>query len=551
MSVENKEKYVIRDDQMDVVKESIIKQKVGIALNPGAGKTIIALTIMNQLGGTHLFVVSKSLVGNVVCEINKFFGKDFKYEILHSEFIKKIKEWTPNKDTRVVITTPEVITKSYTEQEISELFIETIRDEEAFGPAIKYYNNPAVYGKIKIGYNLIHSMKWSGLFIDEIQNHNNITTNKCLGISSICAPYRFGLSGTTFTEPKPERLLGWMLMLDISDKCLLSRSLPGIKTMLKNEKFRGFNTHTINKEIKGFVLPQYHEIIVAHALNNDEEKIYVMMKKILLDLQAKVNELKTIGYVSKTRKFSAYILAMITFLRQSLICPLIPIASVSVDITDFDNKSELTQILIKNIKESDLFEYMNNENNIYSSRIKKIIELLQTESNRRVIIFATFKSCLNIIEHCVKETYPKRKVLRMSATMSSTDREKLITNFGLETNDTSVLLATFDLMAEGVNAQVCDTMIIVDHWWNASKTSQAIKRIYRQGQKSDRVKVYMLTSNTGIEKSIFEKQSMKMEIINEYKNGPSGKKVKALKMDDILSIIESTENETLLSQIKY
>ena len=110
-----------------------------------------------------------------------------------------------------------------------------------------------------------------------------------------------------------------------------------------------------------------------------------------------------------------------------------------------------------------------------------------------------------------------------------------------KSNDT-VLFLSYDLGAEGLNLQCSHTVLIVDFWWNTSKTKQAIARVLRFGQQSKVVNIYFFTSNTGIEKALFEKQIDKEIITKELETGPIQSSVRKLKIDDLLKIIDKHEN---------
>ena len=128
-------------------------------------------------------------------------------------------------------------------------------------------------------------------------------------------------------------------------------------------------------------------------------------------------------------------------------------------------------------------------------------------------------------------------------------RQKLLKDF--ENSNNGILLVTYQLGAEGLNLQFASTVLLVDFWWNAAKTQQAIGRIFRFGQISKEINIYFFTSNTGIEKILFNKQKAKLNILNELKTGSIKTKIPTVKMDDIIRLIELEDNKKLLKDIKY
>ena len=61
--------------------------------------------------------------------------------------------------------------------------------------------------------------------------------------------------------------------------------------------------------------------------------------------------------------------------------------------------------------------------------------------------------------------------------MSSKERTKLIKNF--ENSKNGIFFLTYQLGAEGLNLQFASTVLLVNYWWNSSKTSQANGRNYQ------------------------------------------------------------------------
>jgi SNF2 family DNA or RNA helicase len=133
--------------------------------------------------------------------------------------------------------------------------------------------------------------------------------------------------------------------------------------------------------------------------------------------------------------------------------------------------------------------------------------------------------------------------------MTSERRGNLIQEFSRSSN--GLLLMTYDLGSTGLNLQFATTVFLTDFWWNASKTQQAIGRIFRYGQLADQVNVVFFSSNTAIEKIIFEKQNAKIHIINELMTGKQKTKVPIIKMDQIIRMIELEDNKKLLQNINY
>ena len=205
-----------------------------------------------------LVIVSKTLLSNWVGEIKKFFSEfsELRYEILHQEY-NHLEHLPFSEKVQFYITTPDVCSKYYTVNHIDEKFKYYIEEMVGNLPVQKlHYHRPTTpFYETKRGANMIFSLRWSALFIDEIHQYTNILSNRCQAFASICSPHRWGLSGysrhffsrhsliltffyrTFFDEPKAEKILGFYMIVDKSN---YPRSLPASILHLASSAFQGY-----------------------------------------------------------------------------------------------------------------------------------------------------------------------------------------------------------------------------------------------------------------------------------------------------------------------
>ena len=74
--------------QQEILQECLQKQSGGLSLPMGSGKTLIALTLSQQLSphAPIVVVASKTLLSSWEKEIKKFFADTLSYEILHKDY---------------------------------------------------------------------------------------------------------------------------------------------------------------------------------------------------------------------------------------------------------------------------------------------------------------------------------------------------------------------------------------------------------------------------------------------------------------------------------
>lgn len=600
--------------QKQIVEDCLKKGSGGLALTMGTGKTIISiiLALKQRVEGRILVVMSKSLIMSWEAEIYKFFKDDLPFETIHRDKVKNIEKWTPKKETLIVLATPQLLGSSYSDNESIGIEFEYMVYPKGFGEGggVKHYRDPIKpflrsreenkdekkEEKFK-GASYMHSVKWDVLIVDEAQMYTKIDTYNCLSIACLCAEYRWMLSGTLFEEPTPERLFGYYLMLN--DKSV-PRDLKTFKLLISNPEygFKGLQESLIErKNNDDFVPPPLNKIEISHALSEEECNLYLSMKGTLNILREKVKKYKADGNHERVKRFSSYILAMITYLREGLICPVLPMASVAIDMADFKYRSELSEIWTNQMRSLRLDKWLDKEESVKSSRIKIVLQNLETHKDERVIVFSCFRNALNILKYFIEKEEkesprgksPKKEkeeesenekdskleegavidltgdqpikkrrmtekkkekregIFTIDGQMSVPMREKELENFKNSKN--GILLLTYDVGANGLNLQCCSTILLLDFWWNAGKTKQAIARVLRPGQTGKVVNVYYYTSNTGVEKILFQKQNIKMMKSEELMTGASNVGIEKLKMEEALKLISVDENVDLMRRV--
>lgn len=541
----------LNDFQKNIFYECIDKKSAGLSLPLGSGKTLISLVLGLYYTITNinpiLIVASKSLITNWEFEIKKFFSTSLPYEIVHNSMSKSdIRLWKIKPETKLVLTTIDTLANFYTNHNVDKKFIykQYIKNGNVY---INEYIEPKTpFLNHILGGGYFYSIKWGCFIIDEVQKYTNIETLWCQSLGSICADYRWLLSGTIFDEPTINRILGYHIILNAEGK---PRDLPKTQKLVQDKhKFKGLGETLISRDKNdAFIPPKVNEFVITHKLSKEEEQMYKTMKKILVEIKCKAEQAKLYDNIEDLKKFNSYKLVMIMYLRQTLICPLIPITSISLNSCDMKHKSELSLIIMNELKKNGIDNWLDNMDSAKSSRIIETTKCINKHSNDKVIVFGCFKTYLDILQHYLLEL--KRPIFVMTSVMSIKKRQQLLKNF--ETSKNGILLITYQLGAEGLNLQFASTILLTDFWWNASKTQQAIGRIFRYGQIADEINVYFFTSNTGIEKILFQKQKAKLSVLSELKVGIIKTKIPKIKMDDIITIIELADNTKLLKNIKY
>uniref|UniRef100_A0A8H8CS39 Helicase C-terminal domain-containing protein n=1 Tax=Psilocybe cubensis TaxID=181762 RepID=A0A8H8CS39_PSICU len=76
----------------------------------------------------------------------------------------------------------------------------------------------------------------------------------------------------------------------------------------------------------------------------------------------------------------------------------------------------------------------------------------------------------------------------------------------------TVIIISIKAGGVGLNILACNSVILMDPWWNPYFEEQAIARVHRIGQKKD-VEIYHLIVKNSLEEHIMETQKKKRQMI--------------------------------------
>ncbi len=536
--------------QLDILSECVEKKSGGLSIPMGSGKTIISLILSLELCKEEdkiLIIASKTLIESWIYEIKKFFGNNLNYIVLHQNYIKNIENYILQDETKIILTTPEVISKYYIAGGIQNFLYDRQIVDTGFGNFEKlYYREPmrAFLGNpiIKTSPSFIlYGLNYGCIIMDEIQNYTNINSNKCKGLISISSKFRWGLSGTMFAEPTTNRLIGYNLLINNKK---FPRCMYDAETFIRT-KYKGYNeTLIIRTNNPMFIEPKINKFLIEHSLTQEEEKFYTILKSILNKLTAEIKKQELEKNNIRASKFRSYLLVMITYMRQCLVSPLSVIASIYLDICDYNGASELSQIIKDELYQNNLTEWLDDINSTISSRIKKTLEIIDKHKKENIIIFNSSRSNLDFFRTCIKSN---RNIYVLESSMTFKQRDEELTKF--KSDNGNILLLTYKIGCEGLNLQESNTMILMDLEWNDGITNQAFARILRYGQTAKCVNLYILTSNTSMENMILRKHIEKNKISKELSTGNIISSIKKISTNAIVNLINRDLNTNELKKL--
>lgn len=260
---------------------------------------------------------------------------------------------------------------------------------------------------------------------------------------------------------------------------------------MKSEELNQFTKNFIirrTQEINKEYLPKKHEFVVfveASGLQQIILKATVdLWAKYKDDLLRDITPLQVIGILSKICN------------HPSLI-------------TKTTKENILTRNLAKNLPKWDEMGPFD------SGKLEFVHHFLDSlkSSNQKVVLVSNYTKTLDMLQGLCEHL--GITTLRLDGTVPSGDRNSIVKKFS--SKEFPVFLLSSKAGGVGLNLSAASNLILFDSDWNPAVDSQAMSRIWRDGQKED-VKLYRLITCGTIEEKIFQRQLKKLSfgtVINE------------------------------------
>jgi SNF2 family DNA or RNA helicase len=286
-----------------------------------------------------------------------------------------------------------------------------------------------------------------------------------------------------------------------------NNGLNDIKSLMK---FIGYNGD-ITDFVKDFVIQKTKKDIiepinVETILIKRPEKGLENYNKLLKNYMTILSKLKTKNNIIELRELHKK--AMMLMMKLRLYC-------------DIMQMNKMKEIVVKETETEEIYkeeEFTEDEKcDFYNTSIKiktvydKIEELLPIVPYKRIIVFSSFVTTINLLKTIIKNKMDDTIVLEYIGKKNSDERTKIVNTF-TDINQTKqmVLLATIGAGSCGLNLTPCNTVILVDISINPFDQLQAINRVHRITQKN-KVNVYKLCMKDMIEEKILKSHDKKID----------------------------------------
>ncbi|XP_053981198.1 DNA repair and recombination protein RAD54B-like [Hylaeus volcanicus] len=181
-------------------------------------------------------------------------------------------------------------------------------------------------------------------------------------------------------------------------------------------------------------------------------------------------------------------------------------------------------------------------NKAYCGKISVIQTLMRNlkETDEKLVLVSYYTQTLDLLETvCNTESV---QFLRLDGSTPNSSRSKIIGQFNSKSDCSKVFLLSAKAGGVGLNLPGASRLVLFDSDWNPASDSQAMARIWRDGQKRDVYILRLLTTGT-IEEKIFQRQVSKAglsETVVDQKNFAS-LKLSMSELKDLFTLTRDTD----------
>ena len=366
----------------------------------------------------------------------------------------------------------------------------------------------STYALVTRDLDLIKSVPWHGIALDESQAIKNSSSQISQIVGSIPANHRFCMTGTPIENHLGELWSQYRFLLPglLGDQASFQRSFRrpieqladvATKTLLAR-RIRPFMMRRTKNEVAA-ELPDKTTIVQSIELEGAQRDLYETVR--LASTKAVREQIQKNGF----KQSQIMILDALLKLRQVCCDPRLVKLSAAKEVTT----STKLEILIE-----------------------KLLEL--ADEGRRVLVFSQFTSMLDLIARELEENSLQFVELRGD----TTDRATPVKRF--QNGEVPVFLISLKAGGTGLNLTAADTVIHYDPWWNPAVEEQATDRAHRIGQTKN-VFVYKLIAQGTIEQRMLELQDRKRDLASSVLDETGSQKLNFSEqdLDYLLAPIES------------
>jgi len=334
------------------------------------------------------------------------------------------------------------------------------------------------YEQVLRDIRLIEQVRWDLIIIDEGQRIKNWEAKTTQTIKFLRSRFALALSGT----PLENRLDDLFSVVEFIDDRRLGPSFRFFNThriVDERGKLLGYkNLDKLREKLKPVLLRRTRSEVIRQLPQRTDNIIRIPPS----DEQFEINRTQKMIIQSIVNKPYFTEMDLLRLQKALLICRM---SADSTFLVDKQPPGYSTKI----------------------ERLKELLEDLNAEEGRKIVLFSEWTTMLNLIEPILQKL--KMDYVRLDGSVPQKKRAQLVHKFQNDSN--CKLFITTNAGSTGLNLQTADTVINVDLPWNPAVLEQRIARAHRMGQKNP-VQVYILVTENTIEEGMLGTLSAKKEV---------------------------------------
>jgi SNF2 family DNA or RNA helicase len=310
------------------------------------------------------------------------------------------------------------------------------------------------YALLSRDVELLKTVAWGGVILDEAQNIKNPETRQSKAARSLASDFRIALTGTPV-----ENHIGdlWSLM---------EFTNPGFLGTQASFRRKFFVPIQVNGDADATAkLKQLTTPFVLRRLKTD--------KTIINDLPEK-QEMKV--FCTLTSEQATLYRAVVNELEQG------------IEGADGIQRSGVVLAALSKIKQicNHPAQFLKDNSGLLerSGKLTRITEMLQevVESGDRALLFTQFAEMGELLKKHLQETFGS-EVLFLHGGVSKKQRDAMVERFQSETGGPALFILSLRAGGTGLNLTAANHVFHFDRWWNPAVENQATDRAFRIGQK--------------------------------------------------------------------
>ncbi len=375
------------------------------------------------------------------------------------------------------------------------------------------------YGLVQRDRELLETIDWQGVVIDEAQAIKNPKAKQSLATRNIAKQiknkrFRIALTGTP-VENRISEL--WSLMNFLNPKVLGEDNFFRQRYQLPIEQYGDISSL---KDLKARVSP-----FILRRLKTDKSVISDLPDKIELTEWVGLSEEQRLLYKKTVEQTFDEIATSPKGQRQGKVLGLL------TRLKQICNHPALA------LKEKNINQNFINR----STKLLRLVEILEEviEAGDRVLLFTQFAEWGHLLKTFM-ENHWKCEVPFLHGAISKNKRQLMVDRFQKDPRGPQIFLLSLKTGGVGLNLTRASHVFHIDRWWNPAVENQATDRAYRIGQ-TNRVMVHKFVTSSSVEEKIDQMIRNKEQLAEEI-IGSGEEWLGKLSVNELQNLVALEEN---------